>query len=387
MDTYKTCPLKFKFQQLDKIRTPKNIEMVFGSAIHSALKYMFERTPLYPTLDEVIDFFRGKWDEQTAALGEEKSKEEKGALREQGIALLKNFYKKNQPWNFNAVELESFFSAELEDPETGEKHVLTGIMDRIDKNPEDGSYEIIDYKTAKKMPAQSAVDSDLQMSIYHLGLVKRWPHLASRKIKLSLFFLKHGEKISTVRSQKQLDETAAAVLSAIREIEGRMADNCDFPPFPSALCDWCGYRKMCPMWKHLYAENRPAVSEGQMKDIVKSYFELKEEGQKNKSRLDELKTAIYGFMDDQKVERVFGDAGYITRTSRESASYDIEKAEEALKRAGKWEDILSPDEKKLEKILPSLPRYAREKVLEARSVKRTVTLTASKKKIKESEED
>lgn len=379
LDTYKTCPLKFKFQQLDKIRTPKNIEMIFGSAVHSALKYMFERTPLYPTLDEVIDFFRNKWDEQAAAIGD-KPENEKDALREQGIALLKNFYKKNQPWNFNAVELESFFSAELEDPKTGEKHVLTGIMDRIDKNQDDDSYEIIDYKTAKKMPSQSVVDSDLQMSIYHLGIVKRWPHLASREIKLSLYFLKHGEKISTVRSKKQLEETAETVLEAIREIEGRMADNYDFPPHPSALCDWCGCRKMCPMWKHLYG-GQPADSLNQkdIEPIIKEYFEIKEQNSKNKERMDELKTAILSFMDGQKVERVFGGEGYITRTVRESTSYDMAKVEEALKPAGKWEGILSADEKKLEKILASLPRDIQENILEARSIKRILTLTASKK--------
>ncbi len=385
LDTYKTCPLKFKFQQIDKIRVPKNIEMAFGSAIHASLKYMFERTPLYPTLDEVIDFFYDKWEKQSESFKDESSQERKKAYREEGVSLLKNFYKKNQPWNFNTIELESFFSVELDDPKTKEKHILTGVIDRMDKNPEDDSYEIIDYKTAKRMPSQAAVDEDLQMSIYHLGLIKRWPHLSPRKIKLSLYFLKHGEKISTTRSAKELEETTRSILNSIEEIEGRIADNYNFPPLPSALCDWCGYKEMCPMWKHLYkSPDAEPKTEEEIKEIVKEYLEIKEQNQKNKERLDELKTAIYGFMDDQKIERVFGEEGYITRTARESVSYNMEKAEEILESINKWDEILSADEKKLEKLIPSLPQEIREKLIPLRSTKKITTLTVSKKKARES---
>ncbi len=382
LDTYKTCPLKFKFQQIDKIRAPKNIEMAFGSAIHASLKYMFERNPLYPTMDEVINFFRDKWEKQSDSFKDEDFRERKEAYLKEGISLLKNFYKKNQPWNFNTIELESFFSVELEDPKTKEKHVLTGVIDRMDKNPEDDSYEIIDYKTAKRMPSQAVVDEDLQMSIYHLGLIKRWPHLSPRKIKLSLYFLKHGEKISTTRSAKELENTTQTILSTIKEIEGRIADNYNFPPLPSALCDWCGYKEMCPMWKHLYKDlNAEPKTQEEIQAIVREYLEIKNQNQKNKERLDELKTAIYGFMDDQKIDRVFAKEGYITRKTRESASYNLEKAKEILEPIGKWQEILSADEKKLEKMLSSLPGEIQEALLKIRSVKQIKTLTVSQKEV------
>ncbi len=388
LNTYKTCPLQFKFQTLDKIRAPKNIEMIFGTAVHSALNFMFERTPLYPTLDEIIDFFCVKWDEETQIFSDEEFAEKKKAYREEGVALLKNFYKKNQPWNFNAIDLETRFEVELDDQKSGEKHLLTGIIDRIDKNMDDESYEIIDYKTSKKMPAQDIVDKDLQLSIYHMGLLKRWPHLDPRKIKLSLYFVKHGEKISTSRSGKQLEETKQLVLKTIDEINERVERGNDFPPHPSALCDWCGYRKMCPMWKHLYQSQTSEIkSQKDMEPIIKEYFDIKEQNQKNKERLDELKTVIYGFMDDQKIERVFGESGYVTRTARESASYDMEKAKEILEPINKWKDILVADEKKLEKLLEELPKDTQEKLLALRSTKKITTLTASKKKLKEKESE
>jgi putative RecB family exonuclease len=322
LETFKTCPLKYKYQEIEKIKVPKGVEAVFGAAIHSALKFMFERGPLYPTLDQVIDFFRNIWD-----------KEKPEEYYKEAILILEKFYKHNQPWNFNVVDLESRFEVEL-----GE-HKLVGIIDRIDKNND--IYEIIDYKTARKMPGQSIIDNNLQLSIYHLGLMKRWPNLDPGKIKLSLYFLKHEEKISTTRNAEQLENTKKNILKIIAEIEKKIKDN-DFPPIPSGLCDWCGYRQMCPMWKHLYkSEARNPKSETEMQEIIKEYFDLKNNNQQNSKRLSELQILIYGFMQEQKVERVFGESGYLTRKMQERFIYDMKKIKEILEELGKWNEVVS----------------------------------------------
>lgn len=371
LETFKSCPLKYKYEQIDKIRAPKSIEQIFGGSVHSALKYMFERKPLYPTLNQAIDFFRNIWP------GGEKEEE----YFKEGMILLEKFYKHNQPWNFNVVDLESRFEVGLEEPKTGEKHVLAGIIDRIDKN--DAAYEIIDYKTSRKMPDQQSIDNDFQMSIYHLGLMKRWPHLDPNKIKLSFYYLKHGEKISTSRSAEQLEGTKKYIFKTIGEITEKIKDNYNFPPYPSGLCDYCGYRQMCPMWKHLYDQKYAKLDDSQAKEIVKEYFELKQQNEKNDERLDELKAIVCGFMDDQKIDRVFGEQGYLTRRVQERYSYDLEKIKEVLEPVGKWQEILSADEKKLEKILSSLSNDLQEKILSLRNKKQITTLTSSKKKPQE----
>lgn len=355
LDIYKTCPLKFKFQEIDKIRVPKTMELVFGSVIHSALQYMFERNPLYPSIEQVVDFFRDNWQKQTAVFQEKHYEKQKKIYCDDGIDILKRFYKKNQPWNFNNLELESFFSVELEDPKTKEVHTLTGKIDRIDKNRESDEYEIIDYKTSKKMPSQAVVDKDLQMSLYNLGLLKKWPHLSPDKIKLSLYYVKHGEKLATKRDEKEIEETKKFILDSIREIEERKKRD-DFPPHPSALCDWCGYRQMCPMWKHLYKiqdTKYKIQKEKDLEPVIREYFELKDQNEKNSEHLDELKTIIYGFMDEQKIERVFGNEGYLTRKTQEKISYDMKKIKDAL----------------------------REKINDFITKKRFTTLTSSKKKV------
>ena len=92
LETYKLCPQKFKFQELDRIPAEKSKAAIFGSHIHSTLKYMFSQDPLFPTLDEVLNYFRENFP------GEEKFKaapEEKEIYLRAGTEMLKKFYAKS----------------------------------------------------------------------------------------------------------------------------------------------------------------------------------------------------------------------------------------------------------------------------------------------------
>ncbi len=337
LTTYQQCPLKFKFQEIDRIRIPKGLEMAFGNIIHNCLKYMFERDPLYPTLDEVINRFHSLWQNKQIA---EITADENKSYDEAGILILKNFYRLNQPWNFDTVDLESRFEATIPDSKNEENHVLTGIIDRIDKTS-DSIFEIIDYKTSRRMPSQDNLNQDLQMSIYHLGLIKRWPHIKPENIKLSLYFLKHGEKITTSRSEKDLENTKNFVIGIIHEIKKRVQNNYDFPPFPSPLCDWCGYKPMCPMWKHEFQKSQISnlKSQKDLEPIIKEYFELRGQNNKNNKRLAELQGLVYEFMNQENIERVFGESGYLTKTLQERLVYDMEKIKQILEKINKWDEV------------------------------------------------
>jgi putative RecB family exonuclease len=343
LSTYQQCPQKYKFQEIDRIRVPKGIEAVFGNIIHSCLKFMFSRSPLYPTLDEIIDRFRGLWEIKN---GIEITPDDDKAYLEEGVSILKNFYKSNQPWNFNVLDLEAKFEVLIPDPVSGESHILAGIIDRVDKNSSGSSpyYEIIDYKTSRRMPPQENLDDDLQMSIYNLGVIKRWPHLKTENVKLSLYFLKHGEKITTSRSLENLEKTKILIINLINEIKEKIK-NCDFPAFPSPLCEWCGYKPMCPMWKHQFQKSSPCGRspegrQNEIEEIIREYFDLKEQNNKNNQRLKELQISIYEFMSSEGVERVFGENGYLTKTLQERLIYDMNKIEQILVDLGRWNEVV-----------------------------------------------
>ena len=381
LETFKTCPLKYKYQEIDRIKTPKNVEAVFGSAVHSALKFMFQKSPLYPSLDQTLDAFRDSWDARKATVEFARLEDEQAYVK-LGMSLLDRFYKQNPPWNFNAVELETRFETEIEDKRTSEKHILTGFIDRIDKTDQD-TYEIIDYKTSKKMPSQKDLDENLQLSVYHLGLAKKWPHIDPSKVKLSLYFLKHREKISTSRNIKQLEDTKNLILKTVREIEKRKKEGEDFPPTPTVLCDWCGYRKICPMWRHMYAKEYECdkiKNEDELEAAIGEYFRIKDESSQKTKRLNELKNIIYAFMAEQKVERVFGKEGCLTKRVSEKLVYDMDEIKNLMEGSERWQEVLEPSEKKLIKLLPSLSDTMREEIEKIGVKKTTTILTASKSK-------
>ena len=325
LDTFRQCPLKYKFQVVEKIKAPKNKEAVFGNKLHKALQYFHSKQPVSPTLDELLNYIKEIWESEI--FGDEQTDM---IYFSEAIKILKNYYENYLKIKdkFTVLDTETRFEVLLENPKNKEqKCLLAGIVDRIDKT-RDG-VEIIDYKTAKRFPGQEDVNKSLQLSLYCLGIINRWPQFAREgpeKIRLTFYYLKHQEMVTTRRTKEQLDHIQERVWEALAEIE-----KSEFQPTPSALCDWCGYRRLCPMWKHLYKEQF-SLDDQQIKKVTDEFFELKQSNSKNNKRINELKEIIEGYLDKEKIERVFGDTGYITRLSQiKAGGYDIKKLEQIIK--------------------------------------------------------
>lgn len=356
IDTFQTCKLKYKYQYVDKLPAPKSKEAVFGTIVHATLKMLHEPSRLVPpTIDEVLGFFNNLWDSSVW-----QGPEEESAFLHQGIKILREYYGKNYPANFNIVDLESRFEAPLIGSNT--LHQITGIIDRIDKLP-DGHFEIIDYKTARKMPAQARIENNLQLSVYYLGLINRWPYLQKENlpVKVSIYFLKHGEKLSTFKTVPDLARTQDKILTVIEEIEKEK----NFEPRLNPLCDWCGYQQICPLWKHKFKTHEPdGKTHEDIEKAAQEFLALKAQNEENISRLAELKEIINQYCDQHNIERLFFEQGIISRSTQKRFNYDMEKLAEILKPLGLWENILAVDKTKLKKTLASLPYELRKKIEE-----------------------
>jgi RecB family exonuclease len=373
LDTYKHCPLKFKFREIDRIKTPKTKEAFFGSLIHEVLKYFHNPSQLIPpTEEELLQYFSQKWDPTLFA----DSQEETIAFS-QGVKILKNYYAQNFPLEFNIVDLETRFEAPI--IENNETHTITGIIDRIDRLP-NGVFEVIDYKTSKKMPGQKHIDNNLQLAVYHLGVANRWPSIIEQKkpVKLSLYYLQHGEKLSTIRTPEYIEETKEKILLTIDQIKNSAAAQ-KFEPQPGPLCDWCQYQPYCPLFKHKFQEKTP--SDEEIKKMVEEYFMLKEQSDKSVKRLAEIKNIINCYYDEQGIERVFSDSGQMTRAGKKTFVYDGKALKDILEPLGKWKEILTVDTAKLKGIIASLPPAKKRLVEKAKRVEKEIkTITATKNK-------
>ncbi len=357
LEAYRTCPLKYKFQEIDRIKTPKSKEAVFGTVLHSTLKFIHTPGIISPTLEQALDYFSRNWNSDVF----DQEVEERAAFS-QGVQIIQDYYKKNNPANFNIVDLESRFAIELDPEEKNNNHIISGVIDRIDKT--ENGWEIIDYKTAKKMPTQEKVDNDLQLSVYLKAFLRRYPKEIENidKIKVSLYYLKHGVKLTATRTLEQLKKTDELFLETIKKIEEGK-----FEAQVNPLCDWCGFQNLCPMWKHKFKDQRKIDSE-EVNTAIKEYIDNKNQIASLKTKLEELQDKISQYMDQEGVERVFGENGLIARTLRKTYKYDENKIKEILAPLGKWENVVKVDGIALKNIMPVLPMEAREEIDRAKIV-------------------
>ena len=381
LETFQNCSLKYKFQNIDKIKEPKSKEAVFGTLIHGTMKFIHNPSLLPPKLEDALDYFSKNWNSDVF----EDELEERSAFS-MGVAMIQQYYKNNIVSEYNIVDLESRFAIEINDPKSGANpselpgkvhgasHIISGIIDRIDKT-EDG-YEIIDYKTTKKMPSQDKVDNDLQLSVYLNAFLARYPKEAANldKITVSLYYLKHGVKLSSQRSLEQLKNANQLFLDVIAEIEKGI-----FVPNVTPLCDWCGFQKICPMWKHKFKEERKIDSE-EINAAIGDYINLKSAIASTKTQFAELQEKITKYMEQEGVERVFSDEGIIAQTLRKTYKYDEKQLRDILEPLDKWESVLKVDGIALKNIMSVLPVSTRQDVERSRVLdKESKSLTIKKK--------
>ncbi len=362
LDTFKLCPQKYKFQYIEKISAPKSKEAIFGTLIHSALKYFHDPTPVVsPTEEDLLAFWSSNWAPENFSDPREES-----ALFAQGVQILKNYYAKNAPEKFTVAALETPFEIPL--VLGSETHIISGRIDRIDKT-DNGVFEVIDYKTSKSMPAQRNVDANLQLATYHLGIANRWPTIINenRPVKTSLYFLKHGEKLSSVKSNDNLEYAKENIIKMLEQII-KTGEGNQFSPQPGPLCAWCAYQRICPAWKHKFKEEKIFFNDQDVHVLIDEYLSIDDEvGQKEK-RMAEIKETFAKFMDQENMERLFSDDGYISRKLIQRFKYDPQSVRDILDPIGKWNEVLKLDESKLKKTAKELPQEIRQKIEDARKL-------------------
>ncbi|MBI4234735.1 UvrD-helicase domain-containing protein [Candidatus Peregrinibacteria bacterium] len=227
IDTFRTCPLQYNYKYVLKIPLQDSHTLSFGSSVHETLREFYQRlkTGKKVSVELMEELYEKSWQ----PFGYESVEQEK-SKKEKGLEILKNFYEKNKnPWVIPAFLEKNFFLR------VGE-YAISGRIDRIDKL-EDGTYEVIDYKTGRFKKTQN-LKKDLQLSIYALAIKEVFGFTAS---KLSLYYLEDNVKVSTARS----DEDMKNVAIEFEEMIGGMQKS-DFMPTPGEMCNFCPFRLICP---------------------------------------------------------------------------------------------------------------------------------------------
>src|SRR5215204_766824 len=334
INTYETCPAKFKFQYEDRLPSARSPALSFGDSLHRALHLFHNRpVPVPPSAEELEEMLDAVWVREGF-----RDESEELTYRDHGSQVLRQYHRENAADYRIPAALEHRFTIEVEGV------ALSGVIDRMDRIP-GGGYEIIDYKTNRRLPPQQRIDQDLQLSIYHMAAKEVWGIEPER---LTLYYLLPGQRMTTVRTRADVDDLHRRI-----SIVAERIDAGKFEPRQNPLCDWCEYQALCPLFRHRYEKERgdptPRVTE-----MVDEWIRLKRETRAAYRRFDELVPLINAFADEHGYRRLFGsDGAAIDRRAQHVTAPIEERVREILQPLGLWEQVLSVDPSKLNALIES----------------------------------
>jgi putative RecB family exonuclease len=334
MNTYELCPAKFKFQYEDRVPQGRSAALSFGDSLHRALHLFHNRpVPVAPSVDELLEMLEACW----VSEGFVDASEERTYV-DHGRQVLAQYHRENAEAYRIPAALEFRFTIDIEGV------ALSGVIDRMDRIP-GGGYEIVDYKTNRRLPPQARIDQDLQLSIYHMAAREIWGIEPER---LTLYYLLPGQRMTTVRTPRDMDELRRRIAIVAQRIEAGM-----FEPRQNALCDWCEYQPLCPLFRHRY-EREQGDPAPRMTEIVDEWIALKRKGREVYRRIDELAGLINAFADEHGYRRLFGsDGAAIDRRAQHVTAPIEERVREILEPLGLWEQLLSVDPGELNALIES----------------------------------
>jgi putative RecB family exonuclease len=334
MNTYELCPAKFKFQYEDRVPQGRSAALSFGDSLHRALHLFHNRpVPVAPSADELLEMLEACW----VSEGFVDASEERTYV-DHGRQVLAQYHRENARDYRIPAALEFRFTIDVEGV------ALSGVIDRMDRIP-GGGYEIVDYKTNRRLPPQARIDQDLQLSIYHMAAREIWGIEPER---LTLYYLLPGQRMTTVRTARDMDELRRRIAIVAQRIEAGM-----FEPRQNPLCDWCEYQPLCPLFRHRY-EREQGDPAPRMTEIVDEWITLKRKGREVYRRIDELTGLVNAFADEHGYRRLFGsDGAAIDRRAQHVTAPIDARVREILEPLGLWEQVLSVDPGKLNALIES----------------------------------
>lgn len=361
LSTFENCPLVFKLSYIDRIkREEQGVEAFVGSRFHETMEVLYKELKFKTrTLEELLDFYKDKWDrEWHKAVIITRKDRTKADYYDLGKKCIEDYYKRYHPFNQGRVlGLEKDILIDLKGDG---KYKLRGYIDRITQ-AEDNTYEIHDYKTSGHLPDQKHLDEDRQLALYLIGIRNIWNDV--KKARLIWHYVVFDKEMVSTRTNEELDRLKNDTVSLIDQIESTE----EFLPKESSLCEWCVYPDLCPKRKHLYKVEAMPVNE-YLKDsgvkLVNAYTELaeKKNGLEDKIdeidvELDKIKEAAIKYSEKEGADVIRGSDHKLKITEKQKISSPAKGSDERkeleniLRESGKWDEISDLDAHAMEKAV------------------------------------
>ncbi len=235
LNSFKTCPLQYKYLYLLKIPATSTAAESFGTTVHQTLQKFYNQFLKNKKTNKknLLSIYEKTW----IPIGYLSNAHE-NRMKKEGEKMLTDFYKKFHYSNLKIIGLEKIFKIKI-----AEDIFLTGKIDRIDSLNKN-EIEIIDYKTGKK-PNERELIKSFQLTIYAMAANDK--NLFNKKladINLTFYYFQEPEKISLKRNEEDLVKTKGEIVKMVEEIRKN-----EFPANPGKYCDFCSFKIICEAWQ------------------------------------------------------------------------------------------------------------------------------------------
>ena len=238
IDTFKTCPLKYKFSKIDKLLDLPSEATVLGNFVHDVLEDLFHLEPTDRTQVNAMRLLAEQWtrywEDQVNSLDP--------------IPDIKLFKWKARWCVENYFEMESPDQISPHGMETEIPLVevagipIKGFIDRWD--PLDGGIRVVDYKTGKS-PKPKYQDGKFQQLLIYADALETMTGKPAKST--ALLFVKDKMTLEREVTPVDLNKMRDTVKSTYEGILERCEAE-HFEPKKQILCDWCSYKSICPAW-------------------------------------------------------------------------------------------------------------------------------------------
>lgn len=232
--TYLACPVKYRWTYIDdrgKWYLRAKSYYSFGTTLHHALERFHQAgsSGVDATAEALADYEENWIDAGFSSASEMAEAYHEG--KEMLERHVEDYKKRETKGRVLFVEKQLKLDMGMFD--------LTGRIDRVDEH-DDGTLEIVDYKTGRDEVSAEDVETDIAMGCYQLLLSREFP---GRHVTATIYALRTGSQASASLSHEHLDQLEKDVRLLGEEILTQ--EYHDLTPRLKRLCDGCDFFPLC----------------------------------------------------------------------------------------------------------------------------------------------
>ncbi len=237
------CPLLYRFRVIDRLPSAPSPAAARGTLVHAVLERVFDLPAAERTPEAAAALVAPQWERlveeepELAEMLETDEQRTEASWFGEAVKLIETWFTLEDPTRLEPAERELYVEAQVDGL------TLRGIVDRIDVAP-NGALRIVDYKTGRSPGEHFETKALFQMRFYALVL---WRLRGLVPQMLQLVYLGNKEVLRYSPDEHDLLATERKI-TALWEAIQRAAEDGDWRPHKSRMCDWCDHKALCPEW-------------------------------------------------------------------------------------------------------------------------------------------